>query len=382
MADAKETTSNILDFLMLVGRLKHLRRTGWVLRKVKNCESIAGHMYRMSIMAFLLEDGACGLIRDRCIKMALIHDISECIVGDLTPFCGVSKEEKHKREMEAMNKLCSLIPKNISEEIFNLYKEYTEQVTVDAKAVKDLDKLDMLMQAYEYELEAESPLFLQDFFDNTKGIQNSTVLNWFQELLLYRDRNCEHSSTTDLTRSNTFEFFLLLGKLKHLKRTFWGSQNIPECETVADHMYRTSIMAFILDDGTSIGLNKDKCIKLALIKNIADSIKVNITECEKDPTYMEVMERVCKLAGEKFNKEIFDLYKEYQTQQSPEAKTVKDLEEFEYLLQAYEYEKGSGSTLATSLADIEHFDFENSEVSKWHKELLALQNRKLQLNSK
>ena len=33
-----------------------------------------------------------------CVKMSLVHDLAESIVGDLTPFCGVSKEEKRKRE--------------------------------------------------------------------------------------------------------------------------------------------------------------------------------------------------------------------------------------------------------------------------------------------
>lgn len=32
------------------------------------------------------------------MKMAIIHDLAECIVGDITPFCGVSKEDKHARE--------------------------------------------------------------------------------------------------------------------------------------------------------------------------------------------------------------------------------------------------------------------------------------------
>lgn len=35
--------------------------------------------------------------------MCLVHDLAESIVGDLTPSCGVSKEEKQKRE-----KVCSL----------------------------------------------------------------------------------------------------------------------------------------------------------------------------------------------------------------------------------------------------------------------------------
>lgn len=33
-----------------------------------------------------------------CLKMALVHDLAECIVGDITPHCGVSKEEKHQKE--------------------------------------------------------------------------------------------------------------------------------------------------------------------------------------------------------------------------------------------------------------------------------------------
>lgn len=32
------------------------------------------------------------------MKMAIVHDLAECIVGDITPFCGVSKEEKYRRE--------------------------------------------------------------------------------------------------------------------------------------------------------------------------------------------------------------------------------------------------------------------------------------------
>ena len=38
------------------------------------------------------------LIMYRCVKMSLAHDIAESIVGDLTPSCNVSKEEKHQRE--------------------------------------------------------------------------------------------------------------------------------------------------------------------------------------------------------------------------------------------------------------------------------------------
>lgn len=42
------------------------------------------------------------------MELSLIHDLGECIVGDLTPHCGVSPEEKHNRELKAMQELSSL----------------------------------------------------------------------------------------------------------------------------------------------------------------------------------------------------------------------------------------------------------------------------------
>jgi len=34
----------------------------------------------------------------RCIKMALVHDMAESIVGDLTPHDVISAAEKHQHE--------------------------------------------------------------------------------------------------------------------------------------------------------------------------------------------------------------------------------------------------------------------------------------------
>lgn len=43
------------------------------------------------------------------MELALVHDLAECIVGDITPFCGVSAEEKHRREKDAMLELSKLV---------------------------------------------------------------------------------------------------------------------------------------------------------------------------------------------------------------------------------------------------------------------------------
>ncbi|KAJ2645945.1 hypothetical protein IWW40_005774, partial [Coemansia sp. RSA 1250] len=103
MPMSQTAASSIIDFLSIVEQLKRTKRTGWVNSGVAAPESIADHMYRMSIMAMLIQDNA--LDRTKCIKMALVHDLAEALVGDITPFDGIDKQEKAARERQAMREI-------------------------------------------------------------------------------------------------------------------------------------------------------------------------------------------------------------------------------------------------------------------------------------
>ncbi|XP_047985130.1 5'-deoxynucleotidase HDDC2 [Leguminivora glycinivorella] len=179
---------NILKFLELVGRLKHVKRTGWVLCHIDDCESIAGHMYRMGMMTFLLteENNPTKLDRFKCLEIALVHDLAECIVGDITPHCGVSPEEKHRQEDEAMKKIAELTG-FAGNRMYELYKEYEFQSSPEAKFAKDLDRYDMILQAFEYEKREKAPKKLQEFFTATEGKFNHPFI---RDLVteLYRQR--------------------------------------------------------------------------------------------------------------------------------------------------------------------------------------------------
>lgn len=173
--------------MSLVGQLKRVRRTGWVKRNVSNPESVSDHMYRMSLLAFLAEPSA-GLDRERCIKLALVHDMAESIVGDLTPSDNVCKQEKHRREETAMKHISGLVGDRIGNELFQLWEEYELQTSKEAEFVKDLDKFEMIMQAYEYEQLDKKPKYLQEFFDSTRGLfKTSQVQSWVEELEKIRD---------------------------------------------------------------------------------------------------------------------------------------------------------------------------------------------------
>ncbi|XP_059897608.1 HD domain-containing protein 2 isoform X1 [Gadus macrocephalus] len=160
-------SKNLLQFLKLVGQLKRVPRTGWVYRKVKQPESVSDHMYRMSIMAMTITDPKVN--KERCMKIALVHDMAESIVGDIAPMDKVSKEEKHRREKEAMTTLTDLLQGGLKNEIYGLWEEYESQSSPEARLVKDFDLAEMILQAQEYEELEETPGRLQEFFDSTEG---------------------------------------------------------------------------------------------------------------------------------------------------------------------------------------------------------------------
>jgi putative hydrolase of HD superfamily len=53
----------------------------------------------MSLIAMLAPPSLSSKINvPHCIKMALVHDMAEALVGDITPMDGVKKDEKNRRE--------------------------------------------------------------------------------------------------------------------------------------------------------------------------------------------------------------------------------------------------------------------------------------------
>ncbi|KAF2113719.1 cytidylate kinase [Lophiotrema nucula] len=142
-----------LFFLELIEGLKNTLRRGWYLRNVPNPESVSDHMYRMAIMCLLVH-GLDEETRKKAVYMALIHDMGEALVGDITPSDGISREEKYTREEMAFKFLaCTLRSSHptFADSILDLWHEYENRETQAAMLVHQIDKLECLNQAVIYE---------------------------------------------------------------------------------------------------------------------------------------------------------------------------------------------------------------------------------------
>jgi len=83
---------------------------------------------------------------ERAMKLALVHDLPEVFVGDITPHDGISKADKVSMETQAAEKLFTVRP-----DLMELWREYVDGETPEARFVKECDALDMALQAVHYQ---------------------------------------------------------------------------------------------------------------------------------------------------------------------------------------------------------------------------------------
>jgi 5'-deoxynucleotidase YfbR-like HD superfamily hydrolase len=161
----KEYAPQMAAFFELC-HLKQLYRQGWLRRGVprERCESIAEHSFGVAVLALWLAPAQPELDVDKVVRMALLHDLGEVYAGDIIPGDGVSEGEKHQREAEAVRKILSQLPDGQGN--IQLWDEFEEGISPEARFVHQIDRLEMGLQAAVY---ARQGLIEGDeFFDSAR----------------------------------------------------------------------------------------------------------------------------------------------------------------------------------------------------------------------
>ena len=142
----------ILKVFLTLQWAKELPRQGFIAMGFKRNEadSVAAHSFSTALLAYFLakqlQKEGMKINPDRVLKMGLVHDIGETIVGDVGTFVknmagGVFKnieEEGVKALVEGLDS---------EDEIIELVSEYNGRKTLEARVVKVADNLDALAQA-------------------------------------------------------------------------------------------------------------------------------------------------------------------------------------------------------------------------------------------
>lgn len=166
------TADEIIDVLQALDPLSELPRTGWLLRGIRPCESIADHSYGVAVVAMLLVDAlrAAGTDIDgeRVLRMALVHDAAEAKTGDVpmpqkTP--GIA-EELHRLEE-------SIVTGFLPQEQVRLWKEAEKHDSLEARVVKAADKIQMMVKVLTYERQQRGNL--SEFWRNPRNFDDRGI---------------------------------------------------------------------------------------------------------------------------------------------------------------------------------------------------------------
>jgi putative hydrolases of HD superfamily len=170
MKSKKEVVSipvQLLSFFESVLRLKSVKRAGWVSKAgISNAESVSDHTYSMCAMGMILSD-MLGLDTERVMKMIIIHDLAESIIGDYMPN-EITREKKRLEEGKAMSCILYQLPSVARSSYEMIWQEYQANKTRAAKFVHKLDKLEMAIQSIQYINQGYSSKVLLQFFASAR----------------------------------------------------------------------------------------------------------------------------------------------------------------------------------------------------------------------
>lgn len=139
----------LLDLLLELETLDRVPRSGFFLRGISDCESIAEHTFHVAALVWLLAPSEPGLDRARAVELALVHDLAEVRVGDLPRIAAkyFPPGAKHEAERKAIGDL--LAPAD--PETIELYLDYERSGSREARFVRACDRLQLLLKAAVYE---------------------------------------------------------------------------------------------------------------------------------------------------------------------------------------------------------------------------------------
>ena len=161
-------------------KIKHLPRSGWFRMNINNAETVGAHSWQMALIALYISTTVPNTRYDfnHVIKLCICHDLAESKIGDITPK-DAAYSTKGEREQEAIEEIAEETDFPLLSELF---REYEENQTSEAKLAHDLDKIDMLIQAIDYE--TKYPYKKLDEFKGSaiKSIQTEVGKKIVQEL--------------------------------------------------------------------------------------------------------------------------------------------------------------------------------------------------------
>ncbi|MDD4146089.1 MAG: HD domain-containing protein [Clostridia bacterium] len=146
---SEERLQKQIDFIVEMDKLKHIYRQSYLADGSRK-ENDAEHSWHLALMVFLLAEHTLEQEVDllHTMKMVIIHDLVEIDAGDTYCYDEKAALDKEERERKAAERIFNLLPADQAQELRELWEEFEELATPEARYAAALDRLQPLLLNY------------------------------------------------------------------------------------------------------------------------------------------------------------------------------------------------------------------------------------------
>ncbi|MBQ6815293.1 MAG: HD domain-containing protein [Lachnospiraceae bacterium] len=146
--DSNTRLKKQMQFALEMDKEKGIGRQTYVLSALNALrkENDAEHGWHLAVMVMLLSEYANEKIDvSRTVEMVIIHDVVEIDAGDTYAYDDAGNATKAEREQKAAERIFGMLPKDQAEYFMNLWLEFEEAKTPEAKFATAIDSVQPLM---------------------------------------------------------------------------------------------------------------------------------------------------------------------------------------------------------------------------------------------
>ena len=180
-----ERARRIVDTLIGLDPMADLPRTGWLLRGVRPCESIADHSYGVALTTLLMVDAlreeGIDVDGEKALRMALLHDIPEAKTGD------IPMPQKTAAVADALDALeASIAAQLLPAAALASWRNAEQKNSLESRIVKAADKIQMMTKALVYGRQQRGDL--SEFWHNERNFRAWDLKLAEEVFAILRDR--------------------------------------------------------------------------------------------------------------------------------------------------------------------------------------------------
>ncbi|WP_170544717.1 HD domain-containing protein [Ruegeria arenilitoris] len=327
-----ERLSAQIEFLKRADSLKSVDRANFLLDQSRP-ENAAEHSWQLALWALVMQPLAGADVSiDRVIRMLLLHDLVEIIVGDHPIHLQTDWQAVERLEKAAAAELFGLLPADQAADCLALWQEFEADQSPDAKFAKYLDRCQPMFQV----LCAPNPMPEHKAIvqDNLNGGRAAYLKTEFPEAYAAAQSLLDGDQLAETPFSTRLAF---LAETDQLKSVYRASRLLDgsRCENSAEHSWHIMLYAWILAEHAAPGVSIDRALKMLLLHDIVEidagdhPIHGQVDHAAQEAEELAAAERLFGLLPDDQKTAFMSLWREFEAADSPDARFAKAIDRFQ-----------------------------------------------------